>query len=573
MDKLTTEQRRKNMQAVKSSNTKIEQVLARMLWNYGFRYRKCDKTVFGKPDFVFKKEKVAIFCDGEFWHGKDWEVRKDDHKSNKEFWFAKIERNIERDKEVNTVLQEQGWAVIRFWETQIKQRPEECINKIKSVMAEKKKNKVEENISINKVCNGKKFKLQIYGKHSLNEDGTLIPFNDQLAIITHYLHNENTGIAKVWEEKAKGLIEDIYQENISNLDNKVAADAAQYELFSDAFSVPFLPSKKPKFTFIDLFAGIGGFRMALQNLGGKCIFSSEWDEPAQKTYMANYGEVPFGDITKETTKGFVPDNFDILCAGFPCQAFSLAGKRLGFEETRGTLFFDVAEIIKRKRPKAFFLENVKGLKIHDKGRTLQVILNVLRNDLGYYVPDPEIVNAMNFGVPQHRERIYIVGFRKDLNVNEFTYPKPTDKTKTFADIKEKDVVSAKYYLSTQYQKTLIEHKRRHADKGNGFGFEIIPDNGIANAIVVGGMGRERNLVIDHRLIDFTPVTKIKGEVNRDGLRKMTPREWARLQGYPDDFIIDAVADASSYKQFGNSVAVPAIQATANEIIKRLNTIE
>ena len=132
------------------------------------------------------------------------------------------------------------------------------------------------------------------------------------------------------------------------------------------------------------------------------------------------------------------------------------------------------------------------------------------------------------------------------------------------------MVSAKYYHSTQYQKTLIEHKKRHESRGNGFGYEIIPDNGIANAIVVGGMGRERNLVIDHRLTDFTPVTKIKGEVNRDGLRKMTPREWARLQGFPDNFII-GVADASAYKQFGNSVAVPAIQATANEIIKKINS--
>lgn len=334
-------------------------------------------------------------------------------------------------------------------------------------------------------------------------------------------------------------------------------------------TVPFLPIEKPQFTFIDLFAGIGGFRMAMQNLGGKCVFSSEWDAQAQKTYLLNYGEVPFGDITKESTKSFIPDDFDILCAGFPCQAFSLAGKRLGFEETRGTLFFDVAEIIRRKRPKAFFLENVKGLLIHDKGKTIQTILKVLREDLDYYVPEPQIVNAMNFGVPQHRERVYIVGFRKDQNISDFTYPEPTDKTKTFADIKEENTVSAKYYLSTQYVKTLIAHKERHAAKGNGFGYEIIPDDGVANAIVVGGMGRERNLVIDNRLEDFTPVTNIKGEINRDGLRRMTPREWARLQGFPDNFII-GVADASAYKQFGNSVAVPAIQATAQEIIKRIN---
>ena len=426
------------------------------------------------------------------------------------------------------------------------------------------------NIAITKMCGNSKVSVQMFGPHSLNEDGTIIPFDEQMAIVSHYLHNQGTKFAKPFERKAEGLIADIYNLQLSETENNhVSENDVQYSLFSDLFAVPFLPDNKPKFTFIDLFAGIGGFRMAMQNIGGKCVFSSEWDSQAQKTYLLNYGEIPFGDITKETTKAFIPNDFDVLCAGFPCQAFSLAGKRLGFEETRGTLFIDVAEVIRRKRPKAFFLENVKGLLIHDKGKTIQTILKVLREDLDYYVPEPQIVNAMNFGVPQHRERVYIVGFRKDQNVTEFTYPSPTDKTKTFADIKEEETVSAKYYLSTQYVKTLIAHKERHAAKGNGFGYEIIPDNGIANAIVVGGMGRERNLVIDTRLKDFTPVTNIKGEVNRDGLRRMTPREWARLQGFPDSFII-GVADASAYKQFGNSVAVPAIQATAEEIIKRIN---
>ena len=318
--------------------------------------------------------------------------------------------------------------------------------------------------------------------------------------------------------------------------------------------------------YIDLFSGIGGFRLALQNLGGKCVFTSEWDKQAQKTYRANFGETPFGDITKEETKQYIPDGFDVLCAGFPCQAFSIAGKRGGFEDTRGTLFFDVAEIIKRKQPKAFFLENVKGLRSHDKGKTLETILNVLRNDLGYFVPDPQIVNAKDFGVPQNRERIYIVGFHPSLNIENFNYPKPTNQNSTFADVKEENIVETKYYLSTQYLQTLINHKARHENKGNGFGYEIIKDNQIANAVVCGGMGRERNLVLDHRITDFTPTTKIKGEVNREGIRKMTPREWARLQGFPDNFVIP-VADASAYKQFGNSVAVPAIQATANEILK------
>ena len=392
-----------------------------------------------------------------------------------------------------------------------------------------------------------------------------ITSNEDSAIITHFFQNVNTKYALPFEKDALDLLygkEEVEQAGTVNEQNP------QYNLFPELFSVPFPAPEKPKFTFIDLFAGIGGFRIAMQNLGGKCIYSSEWDAQAQKTYLANYGEVPFGDITKENTKQYIPDGFDVLCAGFPCQAFSLAGKRRGFEETRGTLFFDVAEILRRKRPKAFFLENVKGLMIHDKGKTLDTILNVLRNDLDYYVPDPEIVNAMNFGVPQHRERIYIVGFRKDMRVKNFKYPEPTDKTKRFIDIREEKEVSPKYYLSTQYQQTLVEHKKRHESKGNGFGYEIIPDDGVANAIVVGGMGRERNIVIDNRLTNFTPVTNIKGEINHDGWRRMTPREWARLQGFPDSFVIP-VADASAYKQFGNSVAVPAIQATAEQIIKRM----
>lgn len=407
----------------------------------------------------------------------------------------------------------------------------------------------------------------LFGNKQLNNYNETI---NPLAVVSHYLHNKGFNFTNHYELYAEKYFEDFSTQGDKVLyNNYVSESTAIYSPFRSFFSVPFLPIDNPQFTFIDLFAGIGGFRIAMQRLGGKCVFSSEWDKQAQKTYLLNYGELPFGDITKEEIKSLIPDNFDVLCAGFPCQAFSLAGKKLGFEETRGTLFFDVAEILRRKRPKAFFLENVKGLLIHDKGKTIQTILKVLRDELDYYVPDPKIVNAMNFGVPQHRERVYIVGFRKDLGITEFSYPQPTDRTKTFADIKEEETVSAKYYLSTQYVKTLIAHKNRHAAKGNGFGYEIIPDNGVANAIVVGGMGRERNLVIDDRLTDFTPVTNIKGEINRDGLRRMTPREWARLQGFPDNFII-GVADASAYKQFGNSVAVPAIQATAAEIIKRIN---
>jgi len=369
-------------------------------------------------------------------------------------------------------------------------------------------------------------------------------------------------------QKASILNSD-YSENGDSAALKVAQEALQYKLFSKP-PVPFPEPENPKFTFIDLFAGIGGFRLALQGLGGQCVFTSELDEKAQLTYKVNFGDSPFGDITKEVTKQYIPDGFDVLCAGFPCQAFSIAGRRGGFEDTRGTLFFEVAEIIRRKKPKAIFLENVKGLSSHGQGKTLETILNVLRNELGYFVPEPQVLNAKNYGVPQNRERIFIVGFRKNLNITEFDYPKPLNKKLTFSDVKEEKVVPSKYYLSNQYLTTLIKHKERHESKGNGFGYEIISDDGIANSIVCGGMGRERNLVIDHRLTDFTPTTNIKGEINRQGIRKMTPREWARLQGYPDNFIIP-VADASAYKQFGNSVAVPAIRATADLIIKKLTS--
>lgn len=404
---------------------------------------------------------------------------------------------------------------------------------------------------------GKKFKLRII------ED-----IDYERAAFTHYLYSHDQPEGEIFKRKAVDYFIKLEESRQREFTWEAAEEAIQYSLFDYKTQVPFPEPEFPAFKFIDLFAGIGGFRLAFQSLGGKCVFTSEWDEHAKKTYFANFGEVPFGDITKEETKSFIPDNFDVLCAGFPCQAFSIAGKRGGFEDTRGTLFFDVAEIIKRKKPKAIFLENVKGLRNHDQGKTLKTILNVLREDLGYFVPEPKIMNAKDFGVPQNRERIFIVGFRQDLGINSFEYPEPLEEVVAFEDVKEENPVSVKFYLSTQYLKTLEEHRNRHLNKGNGFGYEIIPDDGIANAVVCGGMGRERNLVYDDRLEDFTPITHIKGEVNRLGIRKMTPREWARLQGFPDKYIIP-VADASAYKQFGNSVAVPAIRATASQIIKAI----
>lgn len=322
---------------------------------------------------------------------------------------------------------------------------------------------------------------------------------------------------------------------------------------------------------IDLFAGIGGIRMGFDRAFGdgiETVFVSEWDIPAQKTYTANFPkpEKIYGDITLDETKEAIP-KFDICLAGFPCQAFSMAGKRMGFNDDykgrcRGTLFFDVAAICERHKPRVIFCENVKGLTHHDRGRTFRVIRETLEQ-LGYNV-FAQVLNSKDFGVPQNRERIYIVAFRNDLDSSSFRFPEPTDNTKKIADILEEEPVSAKYYLSTTYLETLRRHRAHHEALGHGFGYEVRALDGIANAIVCGGMGRERNLIVDHRQMDLRPVTRIKGEVNREGIRKMTPREWARLQGFPDSYRL-VQADGQLYKQFGNSVTVNVIEAIAKNI--------
>lgn len=326
---------------------------------------------------------------------------------------------------------------------------------------------------------------------------------------------------------------------------------------------------------IDLFAGIGGIRLGFDNAfrdNIKTVFVSEWDKFAQKTYKDNFSddlEIQ-GDITQIKEED-IP-SFDICLAGFPCQAFSLAGSRKGFNDdykglSRGTLFFDVARICEYHKPKVIFCENVKGLTIHDKGRTFKVITGTLE-ELGYTVYH-KVLNSRDYGVPQNRERIYIVAFRNDIDSSSFQFPEPTDSTKTIRDIIEEEEVSVKYYLSTQYIETLKQHKARHEAKGHGFGYEVRSLDDVAGAIVCGGMGRERNLIIDKRLTNFIPITHIKGEVNREGLRKMTPREWARLQGFPDSYKLK-LADTHLYKQFGNSVSVPVIQAIAEQIKRVLD---
>lgn len=321
---------------------------------------------------------------------------------------------------------------------------------------------------------------------------------------------------------------------------------------------------------IDLFAGIGGIRLGFENAFGdelETVFASDLDEYAQKTYRLNFDD-PFeiaGDITKIDERDIPP--FDICLAGFPCQAFSIAGKKMGFDDDykgmcRGTLFEDVVRICDYHHPRVIFCENVKGLVSHDRGRTFKVITRAFEQ-IGYTVYS-QVLNSKDFGVPQNRERIYIVAFREDIDSSSFAFPIGRDDGSCIKDIMEEEPVNTKYYLSTTYLDALEKHKERNKARGNGFGYVIRDVNGKAGAIVCGGMGRERNLIIDKRITDFTPTTHIKGEVNRQGIRRMTPREWARLQGFPDSFKLE-LADTHLYKQLGNSVTVSTIEAVAREI--------
>ena len=327
---------------------------------------------------------------------------------------------------------------------------------------------------------------------------------------------------------------------------------------------------KEQYLSIDLFAGIGGIRLGFDKAFGKeikTVYASEWDANANKTYKANFKDdfEIAGDITK-VKESDIP-KFDICLAGFPCQAFSMAGKHGGFEDDyhgrcRGTLFLDVVRICDYHKPKVIFCENVKGLTIHDKGRTFKVIKSAFE-EIGYTVFE-KVLNSKDFGVPQNRERIYLVCFRNDLGIKEFNFPSGTDSSKTIRDILDAAPVPSKYYLSEQYMQTLINHKARHEAAGHGFGYVIRDLDGISGTIVCGGMGREGNLIKDEREHSMTPTTHIKGEINKDSIRKMTPREWARLQGFPDSFKLE-LADTHLYKQFGNSVTVSVIEAIAKEI--------
>ena len=310
----------------------------------------------------------------------------------------------------------------------------------------------------------------------------------------------------------------------------------------------------PGYTFIDLFAGLGGFRLALESLGAECVYSSEWDEPVRKVYSDNFDEIPDGDITQVDEKS-VPDH-DILCAGFPCQAFSISGKQHGFEDSRGTLFFDVARIVKEKQPKVVFMENVKNFASHDGGRTLEVVRTTME-DLGYTF-FYKVLSAVDFGIPQKRERIYMVCFRNDLNVASFNYPKPFELQKHVEDflLSDENMVSHLYVdrPDTYFNDKKDEHYSNKTirlgivNKG-GQGERIYSTKGIAITLSANGGG---------------VFSKTGGYLINGRTRKLHPRECARLMGFPDSYIISDSPN-QVYKQFGNSVVIDVLQLIAIEI--------
>lgn len=320
-------------------------------------------------------------------------------------------------------------------------------------------------------------------------------------------------------------------------------------------TIPFPSPQNPQFTFIDLFAGIGGFRIACQNLGGECVFSSEWDSSAQKTYSFNFGEIPYGDITDDAVKATIPQHFDLLCGGFPCQAFSIAGYQKGFEDTRGTLFFDVAEIIKKHRPKAVFLENVKNLKGHDKGNTFKVIKKTLE-DLNYVVYD-KVMNAMEYAnVPQNRERIFIVCFDLEQVPNHslFTFPEEEKLTRNIHECINANESNPRLFYSNKMghydelkqgiisKDTIYQWRRVYVRVNKSSVCPTLTAN-------MGTGGHNVPLILTDA-----------------GIRKLSPKECLNFQGFPKEYQFpDNIPFSACYKQAGNSVVVPLIQKVCQQI--------
>lgn len=427
-----------------------------------------------------------------------------------------------------------------------------------------------ENISLEEIS-GRIYKMQLiesidYGK----------------AALTHYLHNNSNGISSSYKKSAilylKHVLELKYPD--SEISNYVAENAMQYLLFHyKKEDILFPAPENPKFTFIDLFAGIGGFRLASQNLGGNCVFSSEWDEFSQKTYEANFGETPFGDITKVETKQFIPNNYDLLCAGFPCQPFSYAGLNKGFDETRGTLFFDIIEILKKSMPKMFLLENVKGLKSHEGGKTLKVIEKSLK-DLGYTIKW-EILNSYDFGLPQYRERWYCVGFKDKV---DFQFPigdKRGVKLSSIIDRNSNDerklmltpfeIERINFHFNSNDERVQHDNSKYNPNtkKGKHGVFSFQKSDG-ALRFHIGDVAKTQIQEAFYACTNTYAPTIIANRVPKlwDLKRKLSVLEAQRLQGLPDKFKFP-VSDNQAYKQLGNSVAVPVLQAIIGKMLDTL----
>lgn len=408
--------------------------------------------------------------------------------------------------------------------------------------------KMKEKISIDEF-DDKKFKIRF-----IDDD------DSKKAVLTHYLHNYDNGVKDHFAEEATEYLKQIVEYKNEEEDQNFVSDVALQQLLFEVENVPFPTPKNYTFKFIDLFAGIGGFRIALQNVGGKCVYTSEWNADSQITYRANFGEVPFGDITKERTKNYIPDNFDVLCAGFPCQAFSIAGNRKGFQDTRGTLFFDLEKIIETKRPKVVFLENVKNLVSHDKGNTFKVILEILEEKLGYKTYTKILNSSTHANVPQNRERIFIVAFDKEqvANHGDFRFPEPIPLTNTIHDVLEKGKQADILYYKKDHQyypelektitskDTIYQWRRVYVRENKS---QVCPTL-TAN---MGTGGHNVPLILD----DY-------------GIRKLTPKECFAFQGYPmDKYILPNVSNSKLYMQAGNSVTTTLIERISKEIIKVL----
>lgn len=394
---------------------------------------------------------------------------------------------------------------------------------------------------------------------------TLVPegcIGETYAVLSHYLLLQNEPEGK---EYGKILKQQGFKLN----------DLPSFKEYSKDINFP--PKEKKDFTFIDLFAGIGGFRLAMENNGGKCVFSSEWDKAAKQTYFANYGEVPFGDITKKEIKDLIPDEFDVLCAGFPCQPFSYSGQKKGFSDTtKGTLFFDVCDIIRKHRPKVIFLENVKGLVSHDDGKTISIIRSILKDELGYDIHE-KVLCSLDFGLPQKRERWYCVGFSKETG---FSFPEGEHKIvplRAIIDLNNTDprlklsdfeMERIRYHFDHPEEKR-VKHDNSKYDpktKKGRYGIYSYQKEDGSLRFHVGDKAKTQIQEAFYSCLDTYASTIIANRTPKlwDIGRKLSILESIRLQGFPDSFRVP-VSDNQGYKQLGNSVSLPVLTAIGKRI--------